>query len=101
MITPYATLRFGLSEEINMLRDAVYQMCQKEIAPRAAQIDRDNEFPADMWRKFGDMGLLGITVERNTADPTWATWPTAWSWRRSAALRHRWACPTAPCPISA
>ncbi len=46
-----------------MLRDAVYQMCQKEIAPRAADIDRSNTFPEDLWRKFGDMGLLGITVE--------------------------------------
>ena len=62
MITPYATLRFGLSDEINMLRDAVYQLAQNELAPRAEQIDRDNEFPADMWRKFGDMGLLGITA---------------------------------------
>jgi isovaleryl-CoA dehydrogenase len=63
MNTPYPTLNFGLGEEIDMLRDAVYQMCQKELAPRAEQIDIDNEFPADMWRKFGDLGLLGITVE--------------------------------------
>ena len=63
MNTPYPTLNFGLGEEIDMLRDAVYQMCHAELAPRADQIDRDNEFPADMWRKFGDMGLLGITVE--------------------------------------
>ena len=47
MNTPYPTLNFGLGEEIDMLRDAVYQMSQKEIAPRAADIDRDNEFPAD------------------------------------------------------
>ena len=64
MNTGYPTLDFGLGEELDMLRDAVYQMCQKEIAPRAAQIDRDNEFPADLWRTFGDMGLLGITVEQ-------------------------------------
>jgi len=63
MNTPYPTLNFGLGEEIDMLRDAVYQMCQKELAPRADKIDRDNEFPADMWKKFGDLGLLGITVE--------------------------------------
>jgi isovaleryl-CoA dehydrogenase len=63
MNTPYPTLNFGLGEEIDMLRDAVYQMCQAELAPRADQVDRDNEFPADMWKKFGDMGLLGITVE--------------------------------------
>ena len=63
MNTAYPTLNFGLGEENDMLRDAVYQMCQKEIAPRAADIDRDNDFPADLWRKFGDMGLLGITVD--------------------------------------
>ena len=63
MSAAYPTLNFGLGEEIDMLRDAVYQMCTVELAPRAAQIDKDNEFPMDMWRKFGDMGLLGITVE--------------------------------------
>ena len=63
MNTPYPTLNFGLGEEINMLRDAVYQMAQKEIAPRAADIDMENNFPADLWRKFGDMGLLGMTVD--------------------------------------
>ncbi len=63
MNTAYPTLNFGLGEELDMLRDAVYQMCQKEIAPRAAEIDRSNDFPEDLWRKLGDMGLLGITVE--------------------------------------
>ncbi len=63
MSTAYPTLNFGLGEEIDMLRDAVYQMCAAELAPRAADIDRTNEFPMDMWRKFGAMGLLGITVE--------------------------------------
>jgi isovaleryl-CoA dehydrogenase len=63
MNTPYPTLNFGLGEEIEMLRNAVFQMCSNELAPRAEEIDRDNEFPMDMWRKFGDMGLLGITVK--------------------------------------
>ncbi|KGE02916.1 isovaleryl-CoA dehydrogenase [Pseudohaliea rubra] len=63
MNTGYPTLNFGLGEEIDMLRQSVYQFCQKEIAPRAAQIDRDNEFPADLWPKFGELGLLGITVD--------------------------------------
>jgi len=63
MNTPYPTLDFGLGEEIDMLRDAVYQLCREELAPRADRIDRDNEFPADMWSKFGELGLLGITVE--------------------------------------
>ena len=63
MNTAYPNLNFGLGEELDMLRDAVYQMCQREIAPRAADIDRENNFPEDLWRKFGDMGLLGITVD--------------------------------------
>ncbi len=63
MNTGYPTLNFGLGEEIDMLRQSVYQFCQKEIAPRAAQIDRGNEFPADLWPKFGELGLLGITVD--------------------------------------
>jgi isovaleryl-CoA dehydrogenase len=55
-------LNFHLGEDIEMLRDAVKSFADNEIAPRAAQIDRDNEFPADLWRKFGDLGLLGMTV---------------------------------------
>ena len=63
MSTNYPTLDFDLGDDINMLREAVYQFAQSEIAPRAAQIDKDNAFPADLWPKLGDMGLLGITVE--------------------------------------
>jgi isovaleryl-CoA dehydrogenase len=63
MNTAYPNLNFGLGEDIDMLRNAVYQMCRKEIAPRAADIDRDNAFPMDLWKTLGDMGLLGITVE--------------------------------------
>lgn len=62
MNTSYSTLNFDLGEEIDMLRDAVYQFAQAEIAPRATEIDEINEFPMDLWRKFGDMGLLGVTV---------------------------------------
>ncbi|CAA0094554.1 Acyl-CoA dehydrogenase [Halioglobus japonicus] len=62
MSTSYPSLNFDLGEDIDMLRDSVYQFAQAELAPRAEQIDKDNEFPADMWRKFGDMGLLGMTV---------------------------------------
>jgi len=46
-----------------MLRDAIWAFAQKEILPRAAEIDRDNLFPADLWKKFGDMGLLGMTAD--------------------------------------
>ncbi len=56
-------LDFDLGEEIDMLRDTVRRFADAEIAPRAAEIDRINDFPADLWRKFGDLGLLGLTVE--------------------------------------
>jgi len=56
------SLDFGLGEDIGLLRDAVQDFAAAEIAPRAAEIDRANEFPADLWKKFGDMGLLGMTA---------------------------------------
>jgi len=56
------SLDFGLGEDIGLLRDAVQTFAAAEIAPRAAEIDRANEFPADLWKKFGDMGLLGMTA---------------------------------------
>ncbi|MFA6442141.1 MAG: isovaleryl-CoA dehydrogenase [Sterolibacterium sp.] len=56
-------LNFDLGEDIDMLRDSVAQFAAREIAPRAAQIDRDNLFPADLWKKFGDLGVLGMTAE--------------------------------------
>ena len=62
MNTTYPSLNFNLGPDIDMLRDSVFQFCAAEIAPRADQIDSSNEFPMDLWRKFGDMGLLGITV---------------------------------------
>ncbi|MBL4794817.1 MAG: isovaleryl-CoA dehydrogenase [Pseudomonadales bacterium] len=62
MPVSYPTLNFGLGETIDLLRDSTHQFAQKEIAPRASAIDKDNDFPKDLWRKFGDMGLLGVTV---------------------------------------
>jgi isovaleryl-CoA dehydrogenase len=56
------SLDFGLGEDINLLREAVQAFADAEIAPRAGEIDRVNEFPADLWKKFGHMGLLGMTA---------------------------------------
>jgi isovaleryl-CoA dehydrogenase len=59
----YPSLNFALGETLDMLRSTVGSFADKEIAPRAAEIDRANEFPAGLWRKLGALGLLGITVE--------------------------------------
>ena len=56
-------LDFGLGETIDMLRASVQSFAAAEIAPRAAEIDRSNAFPMDLWRKLGGLGLLGVTVE--------------------------------------
>ncbi len=56
-------LNFDLGEAADMLRDSVETFAADEIAPRAAAIDRNNDFPADLWRKMGSLGVLGITVE--------------------------------------
>lgn len=58
-------LDFDLGETADMLRDQVAAFSAAEIAPRAADIDKTNDFPADLWRKFGDLGVLGITVEED------------------------------------
>jgi len=59
----FPQLDFALGEDIDMLRRTARDFAAAEIAPRAAEIDRSNQFPMDLWRKMGDLGLLGITVE--------------------------------------
>ncbi|KAF1026297.1 MAG: Acyl-CoA dehydrogenase [Burkholderia plantarii] len=55
-------VQFMLGEDIEMLRDAVATFAAREIAPRAAEIDRTDQFPMDLWRKLGELGVLGVTV---------------------------------------
>jgi isovaleryl-CoA dehydrogenase len=59
----FSSLNFALGDTIDTLRHSVQSFVVKEIAPRAAEIDRTNEFPMDLWCKLGELGLLGITVE--------------------------------------
>ena len=58
-----AFLNFALGETVEMLREAVREFAEREIAPFAAEIDHENRFPAALWRKLGQLGLLGVTVE--------------------------------------
>lgn len=61
-MTELPGLRFDLGEDIEMLRESVRNWAQAELAPRAAEIDRTDQFPMDAWKKMGDLGVLGITV---------------------------------------
>ena len=56
-------LTFDHGEDIAALRETVQQFAQDQIAPRAAEIDRTDQFPMDLWKKMGELGLLGITVD--------------------------------------
>ncbi|GEM75101.1 isovaleryl-CoA dehydrogenase [Vibrio sagamiensis] len=65
MKTSYTSLNFGLGETMDMLRDHVNAFAAEHIAPLAADIDRDNQFPNHLWPMLGEMGLLGVTVSEN------------------------------------
>lgn len=77
-------LNYQLGDDVDALREAVRNFVAKELTPRAADIDRDNLFPADMWKKLGDLGIIGRPCLKNMAAPTWAMWPTWWRWKKSA-----------------
>ncbi|WP_341660868.1 isovaleryl-CoA dehydrogenase [Vibrio sp.] len=63
MISQYTPLNFGLDESINMLREHVNAFAREQIAPIAAKVDEENQFPNHLWAKMGEMGLLGVTVD--------------------------------------
>lgn len=62
---PYTTLNFNLGEELDLLRNSVQQWALHELAPLASDVDRSNDFPSQLWKKMGQMGLLGITVSEH------------------------------------
>ncbi|MEZ5752091.1 MAG: isovaleryl-CoA dehydrogenase [Paracoccaceae bacterium] len=57
-----ASMKFDLGDDVNALRDTVHRWAQDRVRPMAAEIDKSNNFPAELWREMGDLGLLGITV---------------------------------------
>ena len=61
-MTDIPGLQFDLGDDVQMLREALRAFVAREITPRAAEIDRTDQFPMDLWRKFGELGVLGITV---------------------------------------
>lgn len=63
MTTSYPTLKYGHSEEIDMIRETVAAFARDHIAPLAAQMDKDNEFPRHLWPMMGELGLHGLTVD--------------------------------------
>ena len=57
-----ATMQFDLGEDVNALRDMVHRWAQDRVKPMAAEVDRSNTFPPELWQEMGELGLLGITV---------------------------------------
>lgn len=94
-------LNFFLGEEIDMLRDSVAGFAAKEIAPRAEEADRTDQFPMDLWRKFGDMGLLGLTVPEQYGGSGMGYLAHMVAMEEISARRVVSACPMAPTPTSA
>ena len=58
-----ASMRFDLGEDVHALQTLVHRFAQDQIKPLAGDVDRDNQFPAQLWKQLGDIGVLGITVD--------------------------------------
>ena len=85
-------LSFALGETIDMLRDSVQAFAAEQIAPRADAIDRDNQFPVDLWQKLGELGLHGMTVgEEYGGNADGLPGAHHRAWKRCRAPRPRWA----------
>ena len=59
----YHSMKFSIGKDNEALRDSIYKFAQKEIAPIADKIDKENTFPNNLWKKLGQLGLLGITAD--------------------------------------
>ena len=57
------SMKFDLGEDVHALQETVHRWAQERVKPMAADIDRSNEFPNELWREMGDLGLLGVTVD--------------------------------------
>ena len=62
-----ASMRFDLGEDIHALQTVVHRFAQDEIKPLAGAVDRDNQFPAQLWKRLGDLGVLGALVQKHVA----------------------------------
>ena len=82
-------LNHHLGEDIDALRDSVRTFVDKELAPRAADIDRDNLFPADMWKKLGDLGVHGLTVSEEYGGTNLGYLAHMVAWKKSVAAAPR------------
>ncbi|HKK96678.1 MAG TPA: acyl-CoA dehydrogenase family protein, partial [Marivita sp.] len=60
-----ATMQFDLGEDVGALRDMVHRWAQERVRPMAGEIDKNNDFPSELWTEMGELGLLGITVDED------------------------------------
>ena len=94
-------LNFDLGETADAIRETVHAFSQDEIAPRAAEIDRSNQFPRDLWPKIGALGLHGITVEEEYGGSGLGYLEHCVAMEEMSRPPPRSACPTARTPTSA
>ena len=80
----FKELDFDLGNDVNILKDSIQEFCKREIAPLAEDIDKKNDFPSHLWKKMGELGLLGITAEENMVAviPYYSRRKIWWQWFR-------------------
>ena len=83
-------LDYQLGDDINALRETVKAFDDAEIAPRAAELDRTDQFPMDLWQKWASLGCMALPYPKLTAAWTWAMWRTWSPWKKSAAHQAQW-----------